>query len=113
MLWFYHSMITYIYVIASTPEGPSKIGLSKNPKRRLRQLQTAHPEILHLFHEEEFEAGRARLIEECIHKTIRHKRSVGEWFSIGVEEAKHEIIFAKIRYEDDGNLHTALRSGLI
>jgi predicted GIY-YIG superfamily endonuclease len=106
-------MTTYIYVIASKNEGPSKIGLSKNPKRRLQQLQTAHPEKLFLYHQEEFETSRARLIEECIHRTIRHKRSSGEWFNIGVDEAKNEIVFAKIRYEDDDMLQSSLKMRLI
>ena len=91
-------METFVYVIAARPEGPCKIGFSVNPTKRLRQLQTGHPEILRIHHVQGFEEKRAKLIERIIHRTISYKRQTGEWFDLSVEDAVAEVEFALIRY---------------
>lgn len=101
-------MKSFIYVIAPRPEGPCKIGLSGNPNRRLRQLQTGHPEPLSLYHTMEVEAGRVALLEKLIHKTLRVWKQKGEWFRLSVEECKGEVEFALIRYGDEANLRNYL-----
>lgn len=88
----------YIYVISANEAGPVKIGFSKNPEARLRQLQTGHASPLKLFHKELIEGYDVRHVEKTIHKQIRYKRISGEWFSLPVEDAisevKHGLIVA-------------------
>lgn len=97
-------MISFIYVIAPRPEGPVKIGLSKTPDKRLRQLQTGHPERLYLYHTMEVETPKVALLEKIIHKTVSYKKTVGEWFDLSVTDAIGEVEFALIRYGDEVNL---------
>jgi Meiotically up-regulated gene 113 len=92
-------MDVFIYVIAARDEGPCKIGFSNSPEERLKQLQTGHPEQLVLRHTVELEAKQGKLLERMIHKTLKHQRSVGEWFNLSVDAAIGEVDFAVIRYE--------------
>lgn len=90
-----------IYVIASskTNLGPVKIGISDNPEKRMKQLQTAFPEKLEIKYIEPFETKiKARELEKFLHKDISHLRSHGEWFSISVEEAIRYVQFTVIAY---------------
>jgi predicted GIY-YIG superfamily endonuclease len=97
-------METFVYIIAASPDGPVKIGYSKQPETRLKQLQTGHSEELHLYHTLSFERERAKLIERMMHKTLSLSRRTGEWFAIKVEDAMAELEFARIRYEEDKTL---------
>lgn len=97
-------MYSFIYVIAAEPEGPCKIGLSLNPDKRLRQLQTGHPYRLRLFHTMEVPDVKVKLLEKLIHKTMGPWRESGEWFRVDVETAKAEVEFALIRYGEHENL---------
>lgn len=92
--------LRYVYLIAASPEGPCKIGVSSDPRRRLRQLQTAHPEKLQLWHQEPYDGARADLVEAMVHRTLSHKRTRGEWFSITVEDGILELKFATIWSDD-------------
>ncbi len=103
------SKATFVYVIAPGPDGPCKIGFSMQPEKRLRELQTGHPQKLTLYHVQEFgDASRASLMERIIHKTISYKRASGEWFNVPVEHAISEVEFALIRYGDERNLRDYL-----
>lgn len=70
-----------IYVIGKDENGPLKVGISKDPQRRLRQLQTASGIELQIL-----ALGRAglgytdRQIEKSIHSQLQDVRMVGEWF---------------------------------
>jgi hypothetical protein len=97
-------METFVYVIAARVEGPVKIGFSNNPQKRLRQLQTGHPERLHLHHTQGFPAKRVKVMEKIIHHTISYLRQTGEWFDLSVEDAIAEVEFALIRYGDKEGL---------
>jgi hypothetical protein len=47
----YNNLEGYIYFITEIPFGNKvKIGMSKNPNKRLKQLQTGNPNKLHLHH---------------------------------------------------------------
>lgn len=93
-------MESFVYVIASDPQGPVKIGYSADPQKRLAQLQTGHADRLHLYHAEPFTPDRAPLFEKIIHKTVNHHRRTGEWFGLSVKSAIGEITHAVIRYGD-------------
>lgn len=91
--------MSFIYIISSNTA--IKIGFSKNPERRLVQLQTGHQDKLTLAHKEPVLENQEKYLEKIIHKNINHLRIKGEWFILNVEDAIKEIIFAKIRYENE------------
>jgi hypothetical protein len=92
--------MNYIYVIGGTSK-PYKIGITNNPTRRLKNLQTGHPSKLKIYHLEPIPDDQIRLIEQNIHKTIKYKKTHGEWFDIILEDAIAEVKFARIRYLKD------------
>lgn len=94
-------MSSYIYVIAASEQGPVKVGISKDPHRRLRQLQTGQAEPLRLFHTEAIEEKQALLMEKAVHADNRHKKLKGEWFAMSVEDAILEVRHAMIRHADE------------
>jgi len=69
-----------IYIIS---DGTNiKIGFSFNPKKRLLQLQTGHPNQLQLLYSKP--TKNARKIEKHLHKILWEFKSKykGEWFTI-------------------------------
>ncbi|MBO4622301.1 MAG: GIY-YIG nuclease family protein [Bacilli bacterium] len=100
-------MRDYIYII-SNDLGYIKVGVSNNPERRVKQLQTGNEHKLTLLFKEEFNCTRKHLlsIEKDLHKQLRSMstRCVGEWFFLDkykMDSIKNTIIFYRIRYEDD------------
>jgi hypothetical protein len=93
-------MNSYIYVIG-TDKKPYKIGFSNKPARRLKDLQTGHPEQLTIHYLECIPKDQVKFIEKSIHSVLRHRRAKGEWFDLELEEAIAEVKFARIRYLQD------------
>lgn len=100
-------MKDYIYII-SNDQNYIKVGVSNNPERRIKQLQTGNEHKLTLLFTEEFECTRNHLlkIEKQLHKEIKRLAThcVGEWFFLDenkIDTIKNTIIFYRIRYEDD------------
>lgn len=92
----------YVYVIASEQEPKIvKIGISVNPAKRVKQLQTGHATPLKVFHQQAFPAKNTRMIEQILHRELHHLRLTGEWFTLSVEDAIAEVEFALIRYGDE------------
>lgn len=94
-------MESYIYVIAVLEDGPVKIGFSKSPDKRLRQLQTGQADVLRLFHSEPIELDKVHLMEQVVHRENRHRKIKGEWFNMSVEDAILEVRHAMIRFEEE------------
>lgn len=92
---------SFIYVIGYDVAGPLKIGISANPEKRLRQLQTGQDKQLRLFHIEETIAGYPRFMEGFIHSNLAPKRIKGEWFDVAVEDAIAEVKFSIMTWECD------------
>jgi len=92
-------MKSFIYIISGIDtKKPCKIGRSASPEKRVKQLQTGHPEKLKLFYYHEFDSKITNKIEKIIHKRLNHKRlNKTEFFDISVEEAILEIQFAEIK----------------
>jgi predicted GIY-YIG superfamily endonuclease len=92
-------MTKYIYVIscASSDEAPCKIGISDNPEKRVKQLQTGHPKKLKIKYTKELD--NARLYEKRLHKDMSYLRSHGEWFNLSVSEAIEQINFTLVHHE--------------
>jgi hypothetical protein len=66
----------WVYFIQQGRTGPVKIGCSRAPMRRLRQLQTASAEKLVMLG-----TCPGRPMDEAkIHDMFRHLRERGEWF---------------------------------
>jgi len=64
-----------------------KIGYSKNPSKRMEQLQTASPHQLELkFSIKARTLSQAKFVEKYLHERLRHYRLNGEWFELGVTE---------------------------
>lgn len=100
-------MKDYIYIIGND-KGYIKVGVSNNPKRRVKQLQTGNAQKLTLIFTEEFECERHHLlnIEKAIHKQLKQmaEHCEGEWFyidQIKMDSIKNTLTFYRIRYEDD------------
>lgn len=74
-----------VYVIRNADTPLVKIGISKEPFRRLAMLQVETKDRLIL--EKEFDAEDARKVERTAHALLQDARAHGEWFRVTVEEA--------------------------
>lgn len=75
----------YIYFIAEEPfNNKVKIGMSQNPQRRLKELQTGNPNTLVLRHVTQYDEYKA--LERTMHEICKDLRGVGEWFDITESE---------------------------
>lgn len=99
-------MLSYVYVISAAEEGPVKIGFSKTPEKRLKKLQTGHPEELRLYYFHSLPEKNVKLMERAVHDLNRHKRIKGEWFNMSVNDAILEIKHAVIKYSESVELIT-------
>lgn len=70
-----------IYFIQVQKGGPIKIGMAANPMHRLKQLQVANHEKLHLL---KAISGGA-VLEKKIHRDLKRFRRTGEWFEPSAE----------------------------
>jgi len=70
----------FIYVIQADQE--LKIGMSHDPERRLKALQTSNPSRLSLLHSEEIggDITLAKNTERKLHRLCKKYRIGGEWF---------------------------------
>lgn len=74
----------YIYLIQNIETSKYKIGISKNPKKRMKQLQTGSGEELILINQ--YKTENARKIEKILHRKYSLDNSIGEWFDISLKE---------------------------
>jgi Meiotically up-regulated gene 113 len=99
---------SYIYVIG-TEQPPYKIGISKNPQRRLKNLQTGHPELLRIHSIKPTNCQETKLLETVIHRNLKHYKLKGEWFNINLKDALLEIDYALMKFQDDPLLKTFVK----
>ena len=68
----------HLYVVQSDVSGAIKIGRSKNPEKRLKQLQTGSPYKLRLL----ASVRNKGLLEKSLHESLRPFKQAckGEWF---------------------------------
>lgn len=74
----------FIYVISNSRS--YKIGASKHPKKRLKELQTASDEKLELIYT--FKSKFGIKLEKAIQRFLRSYIKNGEWFEIDIEKIK-------------------------
>lgn len=74
----------HVYLIQETENGYYKIGVSKNPKKRVKQLNTGNSSMLKLVMS--YESEIANKIEKTLHRKYSHLSKEGEWFDLSVSE---------------------------
>lgn len=71
----------YVYFIGNLQNKVVKIGFSKKPNKRLKQLQTGSPLKLKVI----YKTKGSKLKEADLQKKFSKQRTQGEWFSISGE----------------------------
>lgn len=104
---------SYVYIIGEENNPPYKVGISKNPKLRLKNLQTGHPRPLKIHSVKETDGFKAKLLETIIHKNINQYKTNGEWFDVDLKKLLLEIEYVFIRYEDDPILKVIVKDKLL
>lgn len=84
--------MTYIYVM-QRKSGPCKIGVSKNVKTRLMQLNTASFEPITLEYWADIDGDGAYHVEGMVHELLKYNLH-GEWFSVQIYDAIKAIAHA-------------------
>jgi len=74
----------YIYLIQSQEDGYYKIGVSKHPKKRVKQLQTGNSSELKLI--ESFQSEHAHQVERALQRRYSYLKKEGEWFDLSIKE---------------------------
>lgn len=75
----------FIYVFKCGPH--YKIGFSKDPAKRRKQLATGSPLRVELVHR--FWTPFCRQIERRLHRKFKEKRGSGEWFTLSEADVAH------------------------
>ena len=76
-----------VYVIG-VPDGPQKVGIATDARRRLRLLQTGSPHRLTLARSLPVGGeGEARAVERGAHRILGPRAMTGEWFAVSADEA--------------------------
>jgi len=98
----------YIYLIQSLENSYYKIGVSKHPNKRIKELQTGNSSKLKLV--ESYQSEFAHLIEKTLQRKYVYLRKEGEWFDMSIsnevsfinecKEIEKNIIFLK----ENGNV---------
>lgn len=83
----------FIYVIAAGDIG-CKIGVSRDPEKRLTSLKTGVPVSAQLTKTFPLSRSAAFTIEASIHRNLAARRLSGEWFSISYADAELAVRFA-------------------
>ncbi len=71
----------FLYVIRILPDGPYKIGISKNPFMRLRTIKSSNPYpcgLVKISGDGDWSATRNA--EDTVHRQLAKYRMRGEWF---------------------------------
>jgi len=80
----------YIYLIQSLEDGHYKIGVSKHPQKRLKQLQTGNSSELKII--ETFQTEIPFQVEKTLQRRYSHFHKEGEWFDMSITQ---EVEFLK------------------
>lgn len=92
----------FVYIVGPNRNGPLKVGISANPRDRVRELQVGNPEKLNLYWV--YPCGAGAIYERIVHRILGARRLVGEWFSVSVETAVGALwIASNISEGDDAN----------
>jgi len=96
----------YVYLIQSLENSYYKIGVSKNPKSRLKQLQTGNASELRLI--DTYQSEYANKIEKTLQRRYSHLHKEGEWFDMGIS---NEVQFPSECRQIEETIHILKKSG--
>ena len=99
-------MKKFIYLISSEEKNKYKIGVSLNPTKRIKQLQTGCGEKLTLINT--YECNYPYKVEKALHFTYEYLKSQGEWYKLTLED---EINFIKNCEKCEKNILILKKSG--
>lgn len=75
----------YVYVIRVRSR--YKIGMSKDPDRRIKDLRTSCPDPLHMVHK--LFSIDMKALEARLHKIFENNRLHGEWFELDANDIEY------------------------
>ena len=84
----------HLYIIQSDFTGMIKIGRSKDPQRRLKQLQTGNPNKLKLIASFKGQGWK----EKILHENLEKFRKEGEWFDYNCVGSIPDDLYEKIKW---------------
>ena len=87
----------HLYIIQSDQTGALKIGRSKNPKNRLKQLQTGSPYKLKLL----VSVNDKGHLEKRLHERLKNYKAAckGEWFDFQCSGSLPDWLYEMIDWE--------------
>ena len=91
-----------VYLIGSVADRRVKIGTSRDPRGRLKELQSGNPNPLRIL--ATFQGGR--LMEQHLHRVLGRFRVAGEWFDFGEANPIHFVEDAVKHLHDNGDVPT-------
>lgn len=91
--------IMYVYLIRCSENNFYKIGISKNVKTRLKQIQTTAPDNVFIVYE--YESSYAAKIEKALHNFLKPYHRNNEWFELSLNE---ELKFLNMCSSIENNL---------
>lgn len=94
-------VINKAYIITTVVKlWPIKVGVSYDPRKRIRELQTGHWELLRVYEIFDCPGNGAFMVERMFHFENRAKRMQGEWFDMSATEAKTAMQGTLERYAE-------------
>lgn len=95
-----------VYIIQKLTDCTFKIGVSKNPKQRLKNVQTGNDGKLKLL--ATYPTEYAHKVETTLHNQFSHCKRNGEWYDISLVEA---LSFEEKCKQIEGNIIILKKNG--
>jgi len=96
----------YVYLMRNDETSRYKIGVSKDPTKRIEQLQTGNDSDIVLI--SSFHSKYPTKVETALQNSFAHIRKRGEWFSLGIEE---EVNFISECTKIEQNIEYLVKEG--
>ena len=96
----------HIYLIQSLENSHYKIGVSKHPIKRIKELQTGNSSELKLV--DTYQSEFAHQIEKALQRRYSHLHKEGEWFDMSIS---NEVSFRRECQQIEENLVLLKKSG--
>lgn len=90
---------SFLYIIGNIEHSIFKIGYSKNPYHRIKNLQTGNPIPLKVLWSQELNEQNIKFLEKEVHKLLSYKRTNGEWFNENVENIIKDLKYLIIKHD--------------
>jgi len=81
----------FVYIIGNKDHNIYKIGISKDPTKRLKGIQTGNPFKLSII--DTFKTNYAKQVESDYHELFEEYKLEGEWFSLDKEAFTETVLF--------------------